>query len=299
MSKHSPGRHSSLRAERRDRVTPAPEKGKTKYMLIIFLCALVCGLAAAAMGVYFGSRWYAREEYAILSESVRFSPKPMEELVRETDESAEPVAIEEVTAEVELAEIPVDLPYLQSLNSEVEGWICVEGTDIDYPVLYDSTGEDYYLDHTLSGAYSSSGAIFVQNLNNRGFGDFNTVVYGHNMRDSSMFAQLHRFEREEFFDSHDIIVVYMNDRILTYRIFAAYVRNADNILASGSYDTEVERRAYIEEIHTFDGNFRGDVEVTSEDRIITLSTCTGWTNTRLVVQGVLISEEPGVCISSE
>ena len=303
MSKHTSEKHSAHKHAAAEPVTAPKAKEKksaleqkTLYKTIIVLGIVVIILVFVVLGVYFRSRQLAREDYEALQESIHLEvlptvePLPTAEPVEEAEPSPEPTP--------EPVEIPVDLPYLQSLNSDVDAWICVEGTDIDYPVLYDKTDDPYYLDHTRTGKYSSAGSIFVQDINSRKFADFNTVVYGHNMKDGSMFAQLHRFEDEDFFDEHDTIVVYTNDSVLTYRIFAAYVRDNEHLMKYYSYDTEEDREDYIDDIYDHDGFYR-DMEITPDDRIITLSTCTGWTYTRLVVQGVLISEEPGVCITSE
>ncbi len=191
-------------------------------------------------------------------------------------------------------DIPIDFETLQGINEDIVGWIEVEGTDISYAVLFDED-DLYYLDHNYKREYSFSGSIFMQHYNDAEFTDFNTVLYGHNMGSGTMFAQLHRFEKESFFDEHDTIIVYTPNARLTYHIFAAYRTDNSNQMVVFKYDTKEDREAYLERIfeHTY-SNFDEDVPVTEEDRIITLSTCIGNPDYRYLVQGVLIADEYGV-----
>ena len=127
------------------------------------------------------------------------------------------------------------------------------------------------------------------------YSDFNTVVYGHNMIDGHVFAQLHRFKEQSFFDTHDQIIIYTPDRKLTYQVFAAYRSNNLDIIANNDFSTQELREQYIKSIYTNVelGLFERDIPVTGEDRIITLSTCIWNPAYRFLVQGVLVSDEPG------
>ena len=286
-----------------DKKEGGPVGRSNLYKVIVILCVVVFILVAIVLGVFLHNRQMVREEYEALQETVRREPLPTVEALSTVEPlpavEPEPAATPRVFVDPTPVpvEIPVDLSYLQSLNSDVIGWIWIEGTGIDYPVLYDDTDNSYYIDHTRTGKYAKAGSIFVQDINEWDFSDFNTVLYGHNMGDGSMFAHLHRFEKESFFNDYDTVVVYTEDSVLTYKIFAAYVRDNEHLMKYYSYDTKADREAYIDDIYSHDGLYRDDVDVTADDRIISLSTCTGWTYTRLVVQGVLISEEPGIYVS--
>ena len=195
-----------------------------------------------------------------------------------------------------LAQIPIDFDYLGTVNEDIMGWIEVEGTDIDYPILYDATRNRYYLNHSYTKAYTPYGSVFVLSDNARDYSDFNTVVYGHNMLDGSMFAPLHRFEDEKFFAENHMIVVYTEDRVLCYRIFAAYMTDNLDLLKNYDYSTPEARQAYIDRIYTHETRalFDREVPVTPDDRILTLSTCIVNAAYRYLVQGVLVTEEAGV-----
>lgn len=308
MSKHASGKHANNgHAKRRPvekskgYVSKPKEARRRLYRSIAILGCVVILLSVAVLWLYFENLRQARVEYVKLGNTVHIESTPTAKpvLTAEPEPTAEASEEPEPTPEPtpEPAHIPVDFAYLQSRNSDVDGWIVVEGTDIDYPVLYDTSDDYYYLDHTRTGTYSAAGSIFVEDYNSRDFVDFNTVIYGHNMRDGSMFAQLHYFEDEDFFDSYETITIYTEDSVLTYQIFAAYVRDNEHLMQYYSYGTEEDRQDYIDDIYDHDGFFNYDIEVTPDDRIVTLSTCTGWTYTRFLVQGVLISEEPGVCVT--
>ena len=194
------------------------------------------------------------------------------------------------------AKVVLDAAVKAGAPEDIIGWIVVDGTLIDYPILYDTTYNYYYLNHNYEGTSTGYGSIFVLGENAGDFTDFNTVVYGHNMLDGRMFAQLHRFRDKNFFDSHGQIIVYTPERQLTYQVFAAYRRDNLDIIANTDFSTKALIDEYIESVYaqTDLAQFNPALEVTSSDRIITLSTCIGNPAYRFVVQGVLVDEAQAV-----
>ena len=266
-------------------------KNQKKLYLTICIVSFVIVLAAlAAIGYLFVSFKQARDDYSQLASRAKESfVSRGEKGFWSKKESADPEMPDPV-------DIPVDFEFLQGENQDIIGWIQVEGTKIDYPILYDTTYNRYYLNHNFKGTNTGYGSIFVLGDNTGDFTDFNTVVYGHNMLDGSMFAQLHKFRKKEFFDTNGQIIVYTPDRKLTYQVFAAYRRDNLNIILNNDFSTEELQAEYIAGIyeHTAVANFNPEYKVTSEDRILTLSTCIGNPAYRYVVQGVLVSDEYGV-----
>jgi len=266
---------------------------KKRLNALWWISGTVFVLAVAGLVLYFVMQWHDRQAYDDIAE---VTPTPF------VTPTAPPTPVNSPTPQPATAtpeptpepiDLPVDFDYLKSINEDIVGWVVVEGTDIDYAILYDEN--EYYLNHNYRGDYSYSGSIFMQSLNSPDFTDFNSVLYGHNMGSGTMFAQLHRFEKESFFDEHDTIIIYKPSYKLTYRIFAAYRTDNRHILNNFSFDTKEAREAYID--HVFDhsyANYDLDVPVEESDRIITLSTCIGNPDYRYLVQGVLISEEYGV-----
>lgn len=266
---------------------------KSKIYLIISILSLIVVIGAlAAIGGLLWSYEQAKREYEALALAARATSP--------TVEAAPTEAPPETTTGEDPTEPPVDIPinfdYLEAQNPDIIGWITVEGTVIDYPILYDDTWNLYYLNRNYLGTSTSSGSIFVLSDNGPDFNDFNTLVYGHNMRNGQMFAALHDFRDPDFFRDHGEVIVYTPDRKLTYQVFAAYRTDNLNILRNNDFSTMDARQAYVDGIFekTDLAQFKQEYPVTGEDRILTLSTCIGNHDYRFLVQCVLVSEEAGV-----
>lgn len=271
-------------------------KNKKKiYLIISIVSAVIMLLALVAIGILLLSFKQARDDYSELASRAKGGAGETNVFWNREEQDSPDSSVPEAV------EIPVDFDYLLSENQDIIGWIMVEGTDIDYPILYDTTFNQYYLSHNYKGTNAGGGSIVVLPDNADDFRDFNTVVYGHNLLDGSMFAQLHQFRKKDFFDNHGQIVVYTPDRKLTYQVFAAYRRDKLNIIVNNDFSTEELRTEYISSIYeqTAVANFNSEYQVTADDRILTLSTCIGNPAYRYVVQGVLISDEPGICITTQ
>ena len=192
-------------------------------------------------------------------------------------------------------EIPIDFAALQQQNPDVYAWIQVPGTEVDYPILQSSNDNTYYLNHTIDGEEKKEGAIFTENYNTKTFEDPNTVIYGHDMKNGSMFQSIHKYMDRSFFDNNRDIVIYMPDQILRYKIFAAYLTDNRHLLMNYNFWSKDEYQQYLNSIFSMrDMNAFIDTstEVTTEDKIITLSTCyAGISTQRYLVQAVLVSIE--------
>ena len=188
--------------------------------------------------------------------------------------------------------IPIDFEEIQESAEDVIAWIYVPGTDIDYPVVKHPEDDEYYLSHDIYGESNVDGAIFIQSVNSSSFDDFDTIVYGHNMRNGSMFRSLHNYEDEDFCRDNRYVYIYTPDSVYTYKIFAAYVYDDTYIPEAYDFDDETGRQSFLDDIKTWavDGTYFDDVEVDTDSRVITLSTCTGDDDERFLVQAVLISE---------
>ena len=194
-----------------------------------------------------------------------------------------------------LVDNPIDFVSLKEKNSDIIGWIRVPGTRIDYPILQSGEGtvESFYLDHNADRQKSKAGSIYIQKINAPTFLDPNTLVYGHYMANGSMFADLHQFRKGTFFAENDTITVYTPDHIYTYRIYSAFVFDDRHVLNSYNFHTDEGYEQFLAVTRnpsSMRRQVREGVEVTTDDRIITLSTCTGVDSERYLVVGVLIDE---------
>ena len=169
--------------------------------------------------------------------------------------------------------------------------------EIDYPILQHPSDNSYYLMHNIDGSYGYPGCIYTENLNSKDFTDNNTVIYGHNMKNGSMFAQLHKFEDPDFFQENREVLIYLPDKVLHYTIFAAHIYDDRHLLYSFDFtDPEVYEK-YLQSVfdtRDMSANIDKEMTVINEDQIITLVTCIGsQPNNRLLVQAVLTEREPG------
>lgn len=211
--------------------------------------------------------------------------------IKKMDDLSNIASVSSGTKEETKVDVPVDFEKLKKANPEIYAWINIPNTKVDYPVLQSEKSNGYYLNRTIDGSWSAYGSIYTENYNNKDFSDFNTLLYGHNMRNGRMFGSLKKFRDASFFKENRYINVYMENRILKYEIFAACTWDNLHILANRNFDIEENRTAYIEEIFAVRGmnsHIKKDIKVTAQDRIITLSTCTNDKEKRYLISGVLV-----------
>ena len=213
------------------------------------------------------------------------------EIVEETTEEATEAADEPETVEATTSDSPVDWEGLWEVNEDVYAWITIPGTVIDYPILQHATDNTYYLNYNIDGSYGYPGCIYTENMNAKDFTDNNTVIYGHNMKNGSMFAGLHQYEERSFFEEHPQVLIYTPEITYEYTIFAAYIYDDRHLLYSFDFANEDVYASYLDTVlnmRDLSANIRDDIAVTREDSIITLVTCmSNQPDKRLLVQAVL------------
>lgn len=180
---------------------------------------------------------------------------------------------------------PVDFDELQAINPEVIGWIRVGATGISYPVAQADNNE-FYLHHTFKKEAVFSGCIFENADNSRFFTDQNTIIYGHNMKDGSMFASLRKFWEDKDAIGNPYFWVFTPDFIYQYRIFSCSIVSKMGDPYRTRFLTE-DYAAFLQTMQNASEVDTGNVPLTTDDRIVTLSTCTGNDATRRIVQGKL------------
>ena len=171
---------------------------------------------------------------------------------------------------------PIDFNKLWEVNQDVYAWIDIPGTEIQYPILQHRYDDIYYLDHTIDGVEGYPGSIYTRTDNHKDFLDFNTVIYGHNMEWGSMFGTLKDYRDPEYLNSHREIKIYTPEKELTYKVFAAAIYDDRLITAVYDDDDEYSRQQYLDSIYgsrDMESQVLDDIEVTTDDHIITLSTC--------------------------
>ncbi len=201
--------------------------------------------------------------------------------------------VKELAITEEGSEFIVDFDTLLAINPDTVGWIRFdpEPSQINYP-LVQTTDNSTYLDKTFSANDNTVGAIFVNTYNNPDFNDRNTIIYGHRMNDNSMFHDLAKYEDQSFWEANPYFYIYTPDgREITYHIYAAgqVTETSDTYLTEFADDAAYQAFLdYTKEASAYDTG----VEVTTEDTVVTLSTCTKASDEhRMVVVGVKESEE--------
>lgn len=188
----------------------------------------------------------------------------------------------------------IDFEGLQEMNPDVYAWISIPGTIIEYPMLQHATDNSYYLNYNIDGSFGYPGCIYTENMNSKDFTDANTLIYGHNMKNGTMFTDIHKYKDKDFFQENDKIMITTPEKILTYQIYANYVYDDRHLYYSFDFSNESVFETYLESIfgiRDMSANINRDIEVTSQDNIITLVTCIGnQPNNRLLLQAVLIEE---------
>ena len=190
---------------------------------------------------------------------------------------------------------PIDFEELQKLNADIYAWIEIPGTAINYPVVQSPNDDGYYLNHTIEGQEGYPGAIYTERQNAKDFSDYNTVIYGHNMKDGSMFMGLHAYEDPQYLKEYNEVIIYTPNHQYTYRIFAAVIYNNSHILNSYDFENEEQRQLYLDSIYasrTMQSSIDDSVEVDTQSKLLTLSTCIGGQpNQRFLVEAVLTDEK--------
>lgn len=166
--------------------------------------------------------------------------------------------------------ITVDFDGLLAENSDVVGWIYSEGTQINYPVLRGESNETY-LRHMINGQYNSSGSIFMDFRNNPDLSDFNTIIYGHHMKNGSMFASLHQYTKQSYYDEHKYMWYLTPGHIYRFDLIAGYVGDAEAeiytiFMERGELDSYL---SFASSVSTFEPDHMPE----NINGIVVLSTC--------------------------
>ena len=191
----------------------------------------------------------------------------------ETPEPSETVAEEDTGEEYQS---PIDFQALWEINQYIYADISIPGTGIDYPIIQHPVDDTYYLDHTIENTSGYPGSIFTFSDNAQDMSRFNTIIYGHNMRDGgSMFTNLLNYRDPQYLTDHPEIIIYLPDREYHYTIFAAVTYDDRLINTYYNDDNPIDRQAYLDSIYASRAltNQYTDRLVTTDDHIITLSTC--------------------------
>lgn len=261
----------------------SPKTNKSFWLAVMFTSVLIILVCSIIIAMQFTSKDYSKIGYRTPESNTEQSPDHT-------------VQIED-SSEV-LIDNPIDFDKLEELNTEIYAWITIPNTSIDYAVVQAGPEHDdfFYLNHNLEGNYEFAGSIYSEKQNALDFSDPVTLIYGHNMLNGTMFADLHMFSDSEFFKKNKYFYIYTKGHKLTYYIYASYIYDNRHILNSFDFSNEEDLKEYfdstINPISMY-RNVRKNFELDLTDKVVTLSTCTkdGSKSTRYLVQGVLKKDE--------
>ncbi|MDS6415253.1 sortase SrtB [Clostridioides difficile] len=175
---------------------------------------------------------------------------------------------------------------LSKINSDFKFWLSVENTNINYPVVQ-SKDNSYYLDKDFYKKDSISGTLFMD-YRNKSIDDKNIIIYGHNMKNKTMFNNLNKFKDADFFKKNNKIKITLNGKEFLYDVFSAYIVESDYDYLKTNFNNESDYQNYINDI-TSKSLYKSPIKVNSNDKIVTLSTCTyEFDDARMVIHGRLI-----------
>ncbi len=178
---------------------------------------------------------------------------------------------------------------LKKINPDTAGWITIDGTVVNYPVVW-SENKNYYLRRDFYGKYLSGGTLFIDERNSPSFAENrNTVIYGHNMKDGSMFASIHDFANASAF-YRSTIEIATEEGIFVYKPFSAHVSNAFDNYFETDFVSDDDFIHFCDQM-AFISIFETDYNFDKNSRILTLSTCADEENTkdeRFAVHAVLV-----------
>ena len=210
------------------------------------------------------------QAYQALTDSVVTQPSSLQP---ERSEYSEPVP-------------DIDFEALERINLEVVGWLYLPDTAISYPV---AQGENntYYLKHLFDGTPNSAGSLFLDSRCH-GFEGKNSVIYGHYMKNGTLFASLSEYQDQEYYEAHPNVYLITPEGVLTVQLFSAYIAGAEDDAWQLDFDTEEEYGIWLEGLQDR-SCFVCGIAPTTSDRVVTLSTCNyTFENARFVCHGRIL-----------
>lgn len=167
---------------------------------------------------------------------------------------------------------PIDFEHLAEISPNIRGWLRLEGTRVDYPVMQ-SIDNDYYLSRAVDGTWNKVGTPFMDFRNNGDFSDRLTVIYGHFMGDGSMFTDIHNYKRQKFYDEHPYIDLYTPNGSFRILPVAGVFQNVEYWDFTFDYESD---ESFLRQINSWKAvsTFKSDIAYDADDRFIVLTLCT-------------------------
>lgn len=184
-------------------------------------------------------------------------------------------------------ESEIDLDSLSKINPDTVGWIGYNGFEIDYPIVQ-SKDNDFYLSHLFTLEKNKLGSIFMDYRNRSDFSDRNTIIFGHNMKDGSMFSSLTHYKQQNYYDLNPNILIESKDSKYRVDFFAGVIVDGSYESVRFTFKDDEDYLNYIDSLIKH-STFTSDVKISSNDRIVSLVTCSyEYNNARFALYGKLV-----------
>ena len=268
-------------------------KNKTALLFLFFICLIIYFVS-----VFYLARYLVHEKRTKNISENLINTVVIEEPINSEDNnnieiSSEPINEFDINDDIHYAKtsfLNIDFNTLLFINPDTVGWLKVDNTNINYPVVK-STNNVYYLNHSFDKKINKNGWIFMDHKNNPNDFDINTIIYGHNMRTETMFSTLKNVKEESWYsNTSNLTIRYSTPSVHTlWQIFSIYTIDKETFYIKTNFNDDASLQSFFNtitdrSIHNF------GVKLTTSDKILTLSTCDqNSSNKRLVVHAKLIS----------
>ena len=190
------------------------------------------------------------------------------------------------------ANLTIDFDSLSQLNPDVIGWIKFDFAESyglpNYPILY--SGDDYYLRRDIEDNVSTPGSIYLEGTNNPNLKDAYNIIYGHHMKNGTMFGSLSKFKDSEFLINNQYFTIYTKDKCYRYAIFSTFTVDKDDDIFTTGYNLNSDNYQTLVASLRNKADYDIDIDVSSMDKVVLLSTCSSVSTDRYVVAAVLVNE---------
>lgn len=272
-------------------------KRKIPLLLLSLMFLSMAGYSGYQLLMEYQEYKAGEEAYDSLSQYIQLAETPPSA----TEQSGPPVTVSDTvestaetmpteTREMDPAVWPtVDFESLQDINPDVVAWICLEGTVINYPVVQGSDNSEY-LYRLVDGTSNSAGSIFMDYRNQPDFTGRNTVLYGHHMKNKTMFGSIVNYKEQSFYDEHPACLILTPEGNYTLEFFAGFVANLNSDAWKLKFESDDEYGEWLEQA-VASSTFQSKICPTPQDRVVTLSTCSyEYDDARYVLLGVLTNQ---------
>ena len=258
---------------------PSQQKNPLKWVMILLMAVLIIVMLVSLWNIlgYLlegrKSEKFAQnlQESAIIIEKDHTDSKDTKKEKEEKEEKEEPIPD------------AIDFDTLHAISKDAVAWLYAPGTGINY-VVAQAGDNDYYLHRLLNGTEAKAGTLFMDYQNHSDFSDWNTMIYGHHMKNGTMFASLVKYQDQEYYEKHPVMYLYTPGRRMKLEILAGYTTDIEDSVYT--IPTTKEGRDELVKHVLQKSNFTSKALVTGEDKLVTLSTCTyEYEDARFVVIG--------------